>query len=72
MVGASFAGRGFASPDGSQGAVMLTLAAVVPLFTYRMSAYDGSLLALIIVSVAALTIFLTGRSKSLKRPDAGS
>ncbi len=69
MVDASFAGGGFARPAGSQGAVMLTLAG--PFSTYMMSAYDDSLLALLIVSVAALTIFLTGRSKSRQSPDVG-
>src|ERR1700722_12625943 len=70
MLGASFAGEGFASPDGPQGAVVLTLASVVPLFTYMMSTYDGSLLALLVVSAAALVIFLAGRSKTRQSPDA--
>jgi hypothetical protein len=69
MVAGSFAAGGFASSDGWQGAVILTLASVVPIFTYMMSAYDGSLMALLIVSVAALAIFLTGRSKSRQSPD---
>jgi hypothetical protein len=67
MVGASFSGGGFANPDGSHSAVMLTLASVVPFFTYMLSAYDGSLLALLIVSCVALAIFLASRVKSRLR-----
>jgi hypothetical protein len=70
VVGASFAGGGFATADTLQGAAILTLASAVPPFTFMMSAYDGSMLALLIVSVKALAIFLTGRSKSHQSPDA--
>jgi hypothetical protein len=69
MIADSLAAGGFSSSDGWKGAVILALASVVPIFTYMMSAYDGSLMALLMVSVAALAIFLTGRSKSHQSPD---
>jgi hypothetical protein len=64
MVAASFSGRDFAKSEGSHDIVMFTLASIVPFFTYMLSAYDGSLLALLIVSVAAMAVFLAGSPSS--------
>ncbi len=64
MIGASFSGGDFAGPNGLHSAVTLTLTSVVPIFTYVMSAYDGSLLALLIVSMAALVMIVVSKAKS--------
>ncbi len=63
-VGASFSGGGFAGANGSRGAVTLILTSVVPIVTFMMSAYDGSLFALLIVSGAALVMIVVGGAKS--------
>jgi hypothetical protein len=63
MVSASFSGGGFAGPNGSQGSVTLVLASVVPIVTYMISAYDGSLGALLVVSGGAVVVFLVNKGK---------
>jgi hypothetical protein len=56
MTGASFAGGGFASPDGLKGAAMNTLLSVVPIYTFILATYDGSLFGLLLVtSIAAVS-----------------
>jgi hypothetical protein len=56
MVGASFSSGGFASPNGIKWAVMSTLLSVVPIYTFILATYDGSLFALLLVtSVAAVS-----------------
>jgi hypothetical protein len=64
MIGASFSGGGFAGPNGSHSAATVILTSVVPIFTYMMSAYDGSLLALLVVSIAALVMIVVSKTKS--------
>jgi hypothetical protein len=56
MLGASFSSGGFASPNGIKWAVMSTLLSVVPIYTFLLATYDGSLFALLLVtSVAAVS-----------------
>jgi hypothetical protein len=56
MTGASFSSGGFASPNGIKWAVMSTLLSVVPIYTFILATYDGSLFALLLVtSVAAVS-----------------
>jgi hypothetical protein len=50
MVSTSFSGGGFATPDGWQTALLGT--ALFPMFTFMMSAYDGTLFAVLIASAA--------------------
>ena len=45
---------GFAGPDGVRGGLLMIALSVIPLVTYMMAAYDGSLGALIIVTLGAL------------------
>ncbi len=48
MIASSFAGAGFASPDGWLAAAGLSLfAVIVPPLTFMMATYDGSLFALL-------------------------
>lgn len=53
-VGASFSGGGFMGPDGFRGGVITTLTGLVPPFTYAMATYDGSLVALILVTLGSI------------------
>jgi hypothetical protein len=56
MTGASFSSGGFASPNGIKWAVMSMLLSVVPIYTFVLATYDGSLFALLLVtSVAAVS-----------------
>jgi|ERR1700730_497261 hypothetical protein len=63
VMGASFSGGGFAGANGPRGAAKIILASLVPIVTFMMSTYDGSLLALLIVSLAALIVILIGGAK---------
>ena len=55
MLGGSFSGGGFASPNFSWHQATVTLA-LAPIFTFLLSTYDYTLPALLIVSGVALTI----------------
>lgn len=67
MVGASFSGGGFMSPGGVRFAAISILLSVFPLYTYMMAAYDGSLFALLLVTVVAFLIWIVQRSGILLR-----
>ena len=56
----SFVGGGFAGPHGVRGGLILVLMSLFPMYTYIMSAYDGSLLALLFATVGALVIWIGG------------
>lgn len=53
MAGASFSGGGFTSPNGIKWAVMSTLLSIVPIYTFILATYDGSLFALLLVTAVA-------------------
>jgi hypothetical protein len=55
-VGTSFQGGGFLGPDGFRGGIELALLAILPVYTYVIATYDGSLGALLVASVAAIVI----------------
>ena len=68
-IGASFEGGGFLGPDGFKGGVGLTLLAIVPIYTFVVATYDGSLGALVVASLAAILIaFLQARSRKFRHP----
>jgi hypothetical protein len=54
-IGATFSGGGFAGPDGLRGAVFVIAMSLLPVYTFAMATYDGSLGALLVVS---LVLFL--------------
>ena len=65
MIGASFSGGGFAGPEGLRGAVIVLLLSVVPIYLFILATYDGSLAALLGVSIiAALARFIEYARKS--------
>ncbi len=66
-VGASFSGGSFMSPDGARGAVLMTLLSLFPMYTFIMATYDGSLGALLLVTVVAFLVWILQRSKLLTR-----
>jgi hypothetical protein len=66
-VGASFSGGGFMGPEGSRGAVLMMLLSLFPMYTFIMATYDGSLGALLLVTVVALLVWIFQRSKILTR-----
>ncbi len=55
-VAATASHGGFAGPDGVRGGLLMIAMSVVPLVTYMMSAYDGSLGALMVVTFGALLL----------------
>ena len=55
MIGATFSGGGFAGPDGLRGALFVVATSLLPVYTFVMATYDGSVGALLAVS---LVLFL--------------
>lgn len=53
-VGASFSGGGFVGPEGLRGALLVVLMSLLPIYTFIMATYDGSLGALLLVTVILL------------------
>jgi len=66
MVGASFSGGGFVSPSGRSGILEILLMSIVPVYAFMMATYDGSLMALLVVSIALpiWAAYLSRQSKS--------
>ena len=64
MIGASFSGGGFTGPGGIRDTVSLILMSLLPIYTFMMATYDGSLGALILTSLALLLMWVIG----LRRP----
>jgi hypothetical protein len=64
--GWSFAGGGFAGPDGLSGGMGMLLLSFLPPCMFIISTYDGSLGALVIVSLAALIVWAVTRRQALK------
>jgi hypothetical protein len=58
---------GFAGPDGVRGGFLMAMLGTLPPFTYMMSAYDGSLGALLAATVGAL-LFWGIRSSGMPLP----
>ena len=55
-IGASLAGAGFVGPDGLSTGTHIVLASLVPIASIPLAAYDGSLGALLTVSLVVLLI----------------
>jgi hypothetical protein len=68
MVAATVSGGGFASRDGLRSSLSLIFFSMFPPVTYVMATYDGSLLALIAVTVGALLIWGIRRQKNRPHP----
>ena len=66
-IGASFSGGGFMGPDGARGAVLMMVLSLFPMYTFIMATYDGSLGALLLVTLAALLGLILHLSKLLWR-----
>jgi len=58
MISASFTGSGFMNPDGARGVGFLLLLSLFPMYTFIMAAYDGSLFALLLVTIVAIVIWV--------------
>jgi hypothetical protein len=67
-VGASFSGGGFASPNGHSDILKTLLISLIPFYAFMMSTYDGSLIALLVVSVAAPLIWVVSVSTRPAHP----
>ena len=67
MINASFSYGGFTQPDGLYRVFYSTL--IFPLFTFMMSAYDGTLFAVLLATLALplMSVFL--KRKALTPPD---
>jgi hypothetical protein len=61
-VGASFSGGGFLGPNGFRGGVEMILMSLFPLLTFIMATYDGSLGALLLVSLILIFVWIVGRA----------
>jgi hypothetical protein len=66
-VGSSLSGGGFVGPDGIRGGVFITLIGLVPPFTYVLAAYDASLGALMLATLAAILIGVKERSRERRQ-----
>ncbi len=66
-IGATPAGGGFAGPDGVRGGFFMAMLGTLPPVTYIMSAYDGSLLALLAVTGGAMLVWAI-RSSGMPLP----
>jgi len=64
MLGASFSGGGFNGSQGWRWAITSTLLSLFPPYTFVLAIYDGSLLALLLVTAIGM-IALTIRSRGL-------
>jgi hypothetical protein len=71
-MGAGFEGGGFVGGNGSRGGVAMTLIGLLPPGTYMMAAYDGSLGALVLATLAAILIAVSGRWRKKRRQQSGS
>lgn len=67
-VSASFSGGGFAGPDGLSGGIRLVLMSLLPIVTFMLATYDGSLGALFIVSLGAVIIWLFAMRRPSRAP----
>jgi len=54
---ATTCGGGFAGPDGIRGGFLMIVLSLIPLVTFMMATYDGSLLALLAVTIAPFLIW---------------
>lgn len=66
-ISASFSGGGFVGPDGYRGAAFVVLLSLVPIYTFMLAAYDGSLFALVLVTGISLLVWILQLSKMLWR-----
>jgi hypothetical protein len=67
MIGASFAGGGFAKSHSAFDLGMVLFLSVFPPYTFIMATYDGAVGALLLVTAAALALWLVERSGSISR-----
>ena len=66
VIGFSFSGGGFLGPDGFLGGLKLIAISLLPLFTFMMATYDGSLGALLVVSLILLSVWIVGLARNLR------
>jgi len=64
-LGATFSGGGFASPGGFREVGFVLLLSLFPMYTFMMAAYDGSLLALLFVTVAMVVVWTIPQTRPL-------
>ena len=67
MVGASFAGGGFAKPHSAFPLFVTLLLSIFPMYTFIMATYDGALGALLLVTAVAVTAWILERRGILLR-----
>lgn len=68
-VGASFSGGGFVGPDGVRGAFIVIGMSLLPIYTFIMATYDGSLGALLLVTVVLFIGWMLPLRHFKVRPD---
>jgi hypothetical protein len=67
-AGASFCGGGFAGPNGVMGTAIVIGMSLVPIYTFVMATYDGSLGALLMVTVILFIAMLLPFGRLKARP----
>jgi hypothetical protein len=55
-LAATECGGGFSGPDGIRGGLLMIVSSIIPVVTFMMATYDGSLLALLAVTIGAVLI----------------
>jgi len=64
-AGASFSGGGFVAPGGMHTTASVLLLSLLPMYTFIMATYNGSLLALLIVTLAMVVIGIVPHTRRL-------
>lgn len=72
MAGASFSGGGFSTPDGVLGGFTVALMSLLPIYTFIMATYDGSLGALLLSSIVLVFIWAAAADRMRFRRRHGS
>jgi hypothetical protein len=67
LIGASFSGGGFLTPNGARWVMVTILLSVLPMYTFIMATYDGALGALLLVTPVAVAAWIVERSGILLR-----
>jgi len=67
-IGASFSGGGFVGPGGLRGAFFVIAMSLLPIYTFIMSTYDGSLGALLLVTIVLLLASVLPLKMSRPKP----
>jgi hypothetical protein len=70
MISATIAGGGFSGPDGFKGGLIAIAMSLIPIYTFIMATYDGSLFALLLISMALFLVWVLPMSMGQRNAKA--